>query len=95
MEKITSEQIKHLAELSALAITETGAQKMKTDLEQILEFVDKINSVGEISDLTFTNTLSLDDLRQDIPSSSLSQAEVLSNAPNAEAGAFVVSKVVD
>ena len=95
MEKITDKQIDHLAELSSLALSDKEKAKMKTDLEQILTFVDKIEKCDQTSDLSFDNAVSLNSLREDIPSQSLSQEEALQNAPKAENGAYVVSKVVD
>lgn len=95
MEKITDKQIEHLADLSSLALSDAEKAKMKTDLGQILTFVDKIDNCDQISDISYSNAVSLSSLREDVVKPSISQADALANAPKAENGAYVVSKVVD
>lgn len=95
MAEITNEQIKHLAELSELSLSEEETQSMKKELGDILGFVDKINNC-KLNVFDFNEDfVSLKDLREDEPQESLSQEEALSNAPKKENGYYVVSKVVD
>lgn len=95
MAEIKKEQIKHLAKLSALSLTEKEEDAMKDELSNILGFVDKINgcnlSVFDYSE----DFVSLDSLREDEPKTGLTQEESLANAPKKENGYYVVSKVVD
>lgn len=95
MKKITDKQIEHLADLSALAFTDEEKEKMKTDLEQILKFVDQIENcdAGKINSSNVSMKLS--DLREDEAKAGLSQAEATSNAPKTDGKYYVVSKVVD
>ncbi len=95
MKEITDKQIEHLMDLSALSLTNEKKQQMKTDLGQILTFVDAIESV-DTSNINIENAAStLSDLREDVAKEGLSQEDALKNAPVKENGAYVVSKVVD
>ena len=68
---------------------------MKTDLEQILKFVDTIETL-EANNLRVEPTITtLNELREDNITPSISQEKALQNAPIQENGAYVVSKVVD
>ena len=95
MKEITDKQIEHLSDLSALALTDEEKNKMKKDLEQILTFVDKIESVDAKNQRIDSATTSLAGLREDVVKPSISQEKALANAPAKENGAYVISKVVD
>ncbi len=95
MKEINDEQIEHLAELSALSLTKAEKVKMKTEIEQILDFVDKLDSVDVNNQYVENGTITLSNLREDIITGSITQKKALSNAPTHENGAFVISKVVD
>ena len=95
MKEITDKQIEHLSDLTALALTDEEKNKMKKDLEQILTFVDKIESVDAKNQRIDSATTSLAGLREDVVKPSISQEKALANAPAKENGAYVISKVVD
>jgi len=95
MAKITNIQVEHLAELSSLELTSAENNKMKADLEQILEFVDKIESANINTSENLTGKIKLNDLREDEAKEGISQEKALQNAPKSENGCYVVSKVVD
>lgn len=95
MAEIKKEQIKHLAKLSALSLTEKEEDAMKDELSNILGFVDKINNCN-LSVFDYSEDfVTLDSLREDKPKPGLTQEESLANAPKKENGYYVVSKVVD
>ena len=95
MAEIKKEQIKHLAKLSALSLTEKEEDAMKDELSNILGFVDKINNCN-LSVFDYSEDfVTLDSLREDKPKPGLTQEESLTNAPKKENGYYVVSKVVD
>lgn len=95
MKKITDKQVEHLADLSALAFSDEEKEKMKTDLEQILTFVDQIEKCEVVSTNSTAVSMKLDDLREDEAKSGLTQSEATSNAPKTDGVYYVVSKVVD
>lgn len=95
MAKITDKQVEHLAELSSLEFSESDKMKMKKDLEQILEFVDKIENANIDFSEKQVAKITLNELREDEPKEGISQEKALQNAPKAENGYYVVSKVVE
>ncbi len=95
MTQISEKQISHLAELSALNLSAEETQKMKTELQNILEFAGKVQSLEIDGDAFDERTVTLSDLREDIVKPGLSNEQALANAPKKENGAYVVSKVVD
>lgn len=95
MKNISDKQIDHLAELSALEFSELEKEKMKGNLEKILEFVDEMNKCDVTKTPYDEAEVTLYDLREDEEKPGLSQKQATSNAPHSENGYFVVSKVVD
>ena len=95
MNKITDKQINHLAELSALKLTKEESDKMKSDLEQILDFVKKVESTDIASDKTEKASISLSELRDDVVEKSMAKGDALYNATQEENGYIIVPKVVE
>ncbi len=95
MKNISTKQIDHLAKLSALNFSDEEKQKMKGNLEQILDFVDEMNKCTISNQVYDEAEVTLFDLREDEPKPSLTQKAATQNAPDTENGYFVVSKVVD
>ena len=95
MKNISDRQIEHLAELSALKLSSDEKIKMKNDLGQILGFVDEINKCNTAGVNYDETEITFAELREDKVKPGLKQKEATANAPKAEEGFFVVTKVVD
>ncbi|TDM00725.1 Asp-tRNA(Asn)/Glu-tRNA(Gln) amidotransferase subunit GatC [Macrococcus carouselicus] len=95
MTTITNDQVKHVAHLARLAITEEEAAKFSGQLEAILNFANQLEEVDtENVEPTF-HVLDLQNvLRLDTAENSLSQEEVLKNAPVKEDGQFRVPSIL-
>ncbi|TDL98301.1 Asp-tRNA(Asn)/Glu-tRNA(Gln) amidotransferase subunit GatC [Macrococcus brunensis] len=95
MTTITNDQVKHVAHLARLAITEEEAAKFSGQLEAILNFANQLEEVDtENVEPTF-HVLDLQNvLRPDTAEQSLSQEEVLKNAPVKEDGQFRVPSIL-
>ncbi|HAK70177.1 MAG TPA: Asp-tRNA(Asn)/Glu-tRNA(Gln) amidotransferase GatCAB subunit C [Cryomorphaceae bacterium] len=90
---ITKEQIKHLAHLSRLELTDNEVDSMQGDMEKILEFVAKIDEL----DLTGVEPLtqmsaSVDVMRTDQARNMITKEQALKNAPDANSDYFRVPK---
>lgn len=95
MTTITNEQVKHVAHLARLAITEEEAAKFSTQLEAILNFADQLEEVDTTDVEPTFHVLDLQNvLRDDVAEHSLSQQEVLKNAPVKEDGQFRVPSIL-
>lgn len=94
--KITDEKIEQLAHLSRLEFDPETKSKIKTDLENILDFCEKLNEVDTegVEPLIYmtdtTNTV-----REDVVEQSFSKEQILSNAPKKDSDYFRVPKVIE
>lgn len=97
MSHFSPEEIDRVAALAQLRLTEADRARLMTDLEQILEYVDRLRSVPtEGVPLTAHIVEGAGDLRGDEPVPSLPVTEALRNATDANesAGLFRVPRVV-
>ncbi|TDM12072.1 Asp-tRNA(Asn)/Glu-tRNA(Gln) amidotransferase subunit GatC [Macrococcus lamae] len=95
MTTISNEQVKHVAHLARLAINEEEAEKFSTQLEAILNFADQLEEVDTTGVEPTFHVLDLQNvLRDDVAHNSLTQEEVLKNAPVKEDGQFRVPSIL-
>jgi len=91
--EITREQIKHLAHLSRLELSEAALDAMQGDMTKILGFVAKIESLDldGVEPLTQMSK-SVDVMREDEVANMISKEDALKNAPDANSDYFRVPK---
>ena len=96
MADISQKEVEHVAQLAKLDLTEPEKTLFGAQLSQILTFVGQLQ---EVSTEGIPLTASVADqelvLREDVPREGLSQEQVLSNAPKADNGFFVVPKILE
>lgn len=96
MSKITPEALKHLAKLARLELTEAELAMYATQLEVILDSVDKIREVAAQDVKPMSHAVGLTNVfREDVTRPSLDRAEVLSQAPATEANRFRVPRILN
>lgn len=96
MSKISTEDIQKLGMLARVAISDTQAQTLAPQLEEILAYVAQLSSVNTTDTAITTQVSGLIDVwREDevIPSS-LSRDELLVNAPATQDGYIKVRRVM-
>jgi aspartyl-tRNA(Asn)/glutamyl-tRNA(Gln) amidotransferase subunit C len=94
--KITPEALKHLAKLARLELTADELATYATQLEIILDSVDKIREVAAQDVKPMSHAVGLTNVfRQDEVTPSLDRAEVLSQAPAAQDDRFRVPRILD
>lgn len=93
--KLTREQVKKLAHLSRLEFTEKELDTMMTDLDKMLEFVERINELDleGVEPLVYVNE-EVDKFRQDEAKLYTSKEDALKNAPNRDTDYFRVPRVL-
>lgn len=96
---ITEEEVRRVAELANLALTEEEISQMTRDLSGILEHVDKLNeldtsNVEPMSQVLF-DAEETARLREDRERPTLSNHDALANAPVAGSGYFKVPLVIE
>lgn len=89
--KISLEDVRHVAKLSRLGLSDEQLERMAGELDTI------IDSIGKISDLDLADvpptTHALEVVNvfgDDVPHASLTTEQALANAPDAEDGCFRV-----
>ncbi len=93
---ITKEQVEYIARLARLELSEEEKEKYTKQLDQILEFVAKLNELNTEKVEPTSHAVKISNVfREDEVKPSFSQEEALSNAPEVEEGHFKVKKVIE
>lgn len=89
--------LKHVARLSRLHLTEEELRFLGTQVTQILSFVEKLNEVKDLEGVEPTShPLSLANVfREDRPLTCLDSEEFLKHSPQAKGRFFQVPKVIE
>ncbi len=93
--KIKKSEVEHVAHLARLDISEALLEKFALQVGKILEYIDTLNEVntdgiaGTSHAIFLTNAFREDNIKEH-----MQRDLALANAPEKEAGAFVVPKVV-
>ncbi len=89
--------IEKLAKLSSLEIDDLKKEKLKSELADIINFVENLNEIDVSSiDATFSTVEGGTLLREDISTQDLQRAkDILQNAPKSENGYFIVPKIIE
>ena len=92
---LTTQQVRHIAKLSRLALTDAEIDKAKEDLSTIFEHISRLNKVTTqgVEPLDHPTELQNRD-RDDSVGKTLSQHQVLANAPAVKDVFFDVPKVL-
>lgn len=87
MSRISIDQVKYVANLARLAITEDEADKFTKQLDAIITFAEQLNELDTENVEPTYHVLDMKNiLREDISQKGLPQDEVLKNAPKHQDG---------
>lgn len=93
-EKLTREEVLHVAELARIKITEEEIERYQVQLKQLLNDVEKINDVkGYDEEILIANWDAPVELREDSSKEMLNPKEVVENAPR-HSGNYIEVPVV-
>ena len=93
--KISHDEIKHVAQLARLELSDTEIENMAGQLDRILGYVDKLSEINTDGIEPTTHALSIyNAFREDIVKESLPREVALKNSPLQNGEAFVVPKVI-
>lgn len=97
--KITDKEVRYVANLANLALTEEEVERMVLDLGSILEHMDRLAEIDTESVAPMAQVLYQAEetatLRPDVERASLGNESALANAPLAGNGYFKVPKVIE
>jgi aspartyl-tRNA(Asn)/glutamyl-tRNA(Gln) amidotransferase subunit C len=95
-QKIDQEQVRKVAKLSRLDLTEQEVQEFTGQLGAILEYVEKMNELDTSNVEPLAHCLPISNVfRQDCVKDSLGTEKVLANAPERDGAFFKVPKILD
>ena len=93
--KITLDQVRHVAKLSRLALSEQELQTLTPQLESILAYVAKLGELDVANVEPMAHAIDLHNvLRDDVVEDPLPLEAVLRNAPESDGPFFKVPKVI-
>ncbi len=79
--KLTNDQVKHVAKLANLPLTDEELNTYAVQLSEVLEYADQLNKVNTgCIEPTFNNSGNINIFREDEIKDSLSQEDALSNS---------------
>jgi aspartyl-tRNA(Asn)/glutamyl-tRNA(Gln) amidotransferase subunit C len=96
---LTERDVRYVADLAHLELTEEEVKKFLPQLDSILEYVQKLNeldtsAIEPMAQVTYPGSENAS-LRADAPHRNFSQDEALANAPEQGAGSFKVPSVIE
>lgn len=94
---VNDELINKLAKLSSLEIADEKKDSLKSELADIINFVENLNEI-DVSNIeaTFNTVEGGTQLREDIVKQDLElSSHILSHAPKNENGYFIVPKIIE
>ncbi|EUJ38724.1 Asp-tRNA(Asn)/Glu-tRNA(Gln) amidotransferase subunit GatC [Brochothrix campestris] len=96
MSVISKAEVEKVASLARLEITETEAEQYATQLEQIIQMVEKLNELDTDNIEPTTHAVPLTNvLREDKVVAGLPRDVVLKNAPDSQDGYIKVPSIMD
>jgi aspartyl-tRNA(Asn)/glutamyl-tRNA(Gln) amidotransferase subunit C len=95
MPRIQSDEVRTIAALARLRLSDEEIERMTHELDAILEYIDTVKNLDTGTTEPMTHAVPFDcPLRQDEPKPSLSVEEALQNAPRRRGSFFEVPRIV-
>ena len=94
--KITKEEVKYVADLARLNLSEEEAEKLQSEMEGIIAFADTLSALDTQGIDPTNHAIRVENvLREDENRPSFDRDALLSCAPEKQAGCYSVPKVVE
>ena len=93
---VSKEDVKHIAKLSKLNLTEKELEKYTNELSSIVDFANELSNINVDGIKPTAHILDIKNVfRKDEVQPSYDREEILKNAPSKDAGCVSVPKVVE
>ena len=93
---VTEKEVRHVAKLARLALSEDEIARMVPELNNILGWVEQLSEVDTHGVEPLTAVIANDlRLREDVVDDGDCRDDILANAPDAQHGFFAVPKVIE
>jgi aspartyl-tRNA(Asn)/glutamyl-tRNA(Gln) amidotransferase subunit C len=94
--KLTKQDVEYVARLARLEVTEAEKDKLTTQLNDILLYIDQLNELDTKGVAPMTHAIAVTNaFREDRVLESLGTKNALANAPDARGEFFRVPKVIE
>ena len=94
--KLSHEEVRHIAELAKLGVTDEEVERFSRQLSDVLDYVDMLNELDTDEISPTAQVIAVQNVtRTDEPCESLSPEEVLANAPDREGDRFRVHAILE
>jgi aspartyl-tRNA(Asn)/glutamyl-tRNA(Gln) amidotransferase subunit C len=92
---LSEQDVRHVAMLARLALTDEEVEAMRTDLNSILDHIDEIQrlDLGDVAPMAHAVKV-VNVTRPDVVTPSFPQHVAVMNAPQSEDGAFVIPQII-
>lgn len=92
---LSKEEVRHVALLARLALTDEQIDRLTPELNSILGHIDQISQLDLAGVEPTTHSVPMvNAMREDIPAGHLDREMALMNAPEREDGAFLIPRIV-
>jgi aspartyl-tRNA(Asn)/glutamyl-tRNA(Gln) amidotransferase subunit C len=93
---VTIKDVEHIAKLAKLKFTDSEKEKLKGELNKVLEYIDRLNEL-DLSNVAPLESINESEnvFREDIVKPGVTKEEALKNAPSKTDNFFKVPKVLD
>jgi aspartyl-tRNA(Asn)/glutamyl-tRNA(Gln) amidotransferase subunit C len=90
-------QVRHVARLARLALSPEEEERFAAQLDHVLGYIERIAAVdvSGVEPLSFAGDASAMPLREDVVQESLPREKVLAEAPQHDAQAFLVPRIIE
>ncbi|WP_080848657.1 Asp-tRNA(Asn)/Glu-tRNA(Gln) amidotransferase subunit GatC [Cytobacillus gottheilii] len=95
MTRISSDQVKHVANLARLQLSEEETESFRNQLDRMITFAEQLNELDTDGVEPTSHVLDMKNvLREDVAKQGLPQSEVVKNAPNHQDGYIKVPPIM-
>jgi len=94
MSKITKEELKKIAELSRIKLTDEEIEKFSGDFDDILDFLSQISNI-ELSETVKRDFKNVNTFREDEVKETNNRDKIISEMPNTKDDYLVVKKILN
>ncbi|MGH9292459.1 MAG: Asp-tRNA(Asn)/Glu-tRNA(Gln) amidotransferase subunit GatC [Acidimicrobiales bacterium] len=95
MERLSADEVRHVARLARLGLSEDEVEKLRAELSALLEHVDAVRALDTDGVPPTAHPIALENvLRSDEQGPCLEREEVLSAAPAVEDDRFLVPRIL-
>lgn len=96
MSRISEDQVKHVANLARLSITEEEAKMFTSQLDDIITYAEQLQELDTEGVEPTTHVLDLKNvMRKDEPTNWINKEDALKNAPDQQDGQFKVPSILE